>query len=64
MSRKPAHGNPGQSSEDLELVKLLDEESRFAPFGEWMDSELQKFVDHWKHLAAPNAERASRLARR
>jgi hypothetical protein len=36
----------------------------YREFSQWMDGELEKLVGRWKHLASPNAGRATLLAGR
>ena len=36
------------------------QEPSYEVFGLWMDSELEKLVARWVHLAAPNASRPFR----
>ena len=38
----------------------VTQEPNYEAFGLWMDSELDKLVARWIHLAAPNASRPFR----
>jgi hypothetical protein len=40
------------------------ETQSFIDFDRWMDGELDRLVAQWAHMAAPNAQRFDRTARR
>jgi hypothetical protein len=50
---------------EAEVAQLsAAEEQALVEFGDWMDRELEQLVARWIHLAAPNAARRERAARR
>jgi hypothetical protein len=48
--------------DEPELV--VAESKSFEEFDRWMDGQLDQLVAQWAHTAAPNANRADRVARR
>jgi hypothetical protein len=50
---------------EAEVAQLTAaEEQALVAFGDWMDGALEQLVARWIHLAAPNASRRERAARR
>jgi len=57
-SNDPAEERPGNQIGALPLARV-----DYAPFGRWLDLELEKLVARWAHLAAPAAARSERVLR-
>ncbi len=49
------HGFRTSAVEASLVAMTAAEEKALAEFSCWMDSELEKLVARWSHLAAPNA---------
>jgi hypothetical protein len=43
------------------LAEFDFDPARYVQFNTWIDAELDRLVERWKHLAAPNAERMARF---
>jgi hypothetical protein len=58
------HGHRSAAIETEVAQLTAAEEQALAEFGHWLDGELDRLVARWIHLAAPNASRRERAARR
>jgi hypothetical protein len=58
------HGHRSSAIETEVAQLTAAEEQALAEFGHWLDGELDRLVARWIHLAAPNASRGERAARR
>ena len=58
------HGHLSTAVEAEVAQLTAAEELALVEFGDWMDGELDRLVARWIHLAAPNASRRERVARR
>ena len=60
MNDHPIQNDHNTPTESVATPTTAAEEQALEVFGQWMDSELEKLVARWIHLAAPNAQRPSR----
>jgi hypothetical protein len=58
-SNDPAEERPGNQVGALPIGS-----ADYAPFGRWLDGELEKLVARWAHLAAPASARRDQVLRR
>ncbi|HVC98486.1 MAG TPA: hypothetical protein VND64_32765 [Pirellulales bacterium] len=56
---EPNNERPGGQVGALRVAR-----ADYAPFGRWLDVELEKLVARWVHLAAPAATRRERVLRK
>ena len=59
MSRAPQDSDDDRSG----MQALQTPSADYAPFGRWLDGELEKLVGRWIHLAAPAASRRKQVFR-
>ncbi|MGD9721772.1 MAG: hypothetical protein AB7O59_05210 [Pirellulales bacterium] len=61
-----AHDSPLKppAPRDDETEWVVVESQSFVDFDRWMDGELDRLIEQWVHLAAPNAKRFDRTANR
>ena len=62
MSRTPPDLDDERAGNHTQALQAAGAD--YAPFGRWLDGELEKLVARWIHLAAPAAARREQVLRR